>query len=483
LNVNLSASREPAPLSSFAKLSFYPWLVVCITCIGAFIGQLDASIVQLALPALERNFHATLASVSWVAIAYLLAYAATLPVFARMSEMFGRKLLYIAGYALFTGASLLCGLVFDVRLLIIFRLLQGIGGGMLGANSLTILAKAAGPHRRGRAMGLFAAAQAVGVSAGPVVGGLLLSTLGWRWVFWVSVPFGLAGILFGWLVLPQTESASDKRFDWWGAVLLTPALASIVILLSEFQTWKPGLTAFVALLSVILLACFAWRELRQTSPLIDLKLFGVPAFFGGVIGVNLSYALLYAMFFLMSFAFVRGFGDSAISAGVHLAIIPITLGLIAPISGKLYERFGPRLLTTAGMIFCGGAIVMLSRSLSGMQHDIVGMAALGMFGVGLGIYIAPNNAATIAAAPAGRTGEAGGMLNLMRVLGCMVGIVTASTALAWRLQARTGFGDRTLGVPAQAVVGAVHEVLWILLFFSIVAGGAALFRPPPDDGL
>jgi EmrB/QacA subfamily drug resistance transporter len=479
----LSVAREPAPLESVAKLSVYPWLVVCITCIGAFIGQLDASIVQLALPALEISFHATLASVSWVAIAYMLAYAATLPVFARMSEMFGRKLLYIGGYALFTGASLLCGMVFDVKLLIIFRLLQGVGGGMLGANSLTILAKASGPQRRGRAMGLFAAAQAVGVSAGPVVGGLLLSGLGWRWVFWVSVPFGLAGILFGWLVLPQTELASNKRFDWWGAVLLSPALASIVILLSEFQTWSRGLTALTALLSVILLTCFAWRELRQKAPLIDLHLFGVPAFFGGVIGVNFSYALLYAMFFLMSFAFVRGFGDSAVSAGLHLAIIPISLGLLAPVSGRLYEQFGPRLLTTAGMVFCSGAIVLLSRNLSGMQHDIIGMGALCLFGIGLGIFIAPNNAATMAAAPAGRTGEAGGLVNLMRVLGCMVGIVTASTALSWRLHAGTGVGNRTLGAPAQAVTGAVHEVLWILLFFPIVAGVAALFRTAPDQNL
>jgi len=238
LNNSLSAAREPAPLKSVEKLSFYPWLVVCIPCIGAFIGQVDASIVQLTLPALEEYFHATLPTVSWVATAYLLAYAATLPIFARMSEMFGRKLLYIAGYALFTAASLLCGLALDVRLLIAFRLLQGVGGGLLGANSLTILAKAAGPHRRGRAMGLFATAQAVGVSVGPVVGGLLLSTLGWRWVFWVSIPFGLAGIILGWLVLPQTaESDSNKRFDLWGAVLLTPALGSVVILFSEFQTW------------------------------------------------------------------------------------------------------------------------------------------------------------------------------------------------------------------------------------------------------
>jgi MFS family permease len=238
LRDRLLSGYEPAPPQFVSRMDYYPWLVVGTTCIGAFIGQLDASIVQLALPAFEREFHASLTAVSWVAIAYLLAYASLLPAFARLSEMFGRKLLYMAGYALFTAASLMCGLTGDLKLLILFRLIQGAGGALLGANSITILVKAAGPARRGRAMGLFAAAQAVGVSAGPVVGGLLLGTLGWRWVFLVSVPFGLAGVILGWFVLPQTtDLAPENRFDWKGALLLAPAVVSIVVILSEFHAW------------------------------------------------------------------------------------------------------------------------------------------------------------------------------------------------------------------------------------------------------
>ena len=158
--------------------------MVGVTCIGGFIGQLDASIVQLALPRLEREFGANLDAVSWVAIAYLLAFASALPIFARLSETKGRKLLYLAGYALFTLASALCGMVSDLRLLIAFRAIHGVGGALLGANSITILVKAAGPSRLGRAMGLYAAAQAVGISIGPVIGGLILTTLGWRWISW-----------------------------------------------------------------------------------------------------------------------------------------------------------------------------------------------------------------------------------------------------------------------------------------------------------
>lgn len=483
MSATLSAIREPAPLRALEKLPSYPWLVVGVTCIGAFIGQVDASIVQLALPALESNLHATVASVSWVAIAYLLAYASTLPVFARMSAISGRKLPYIVGYLIFTGASLLCGLALNLPQLIAFRLLQGVGGGMLGSNSLSILATAAGPQRRGRAMGMFAAAQAIGVSVGPVAGGLLLHALDWRWVFWVSVPFGLAGIILGWLVLPQTaQRDSGKRLDVWGAVLSSPALATLVVCLSEFRSWNPSTLAILAVASAILLILFVWRERQVQSPLVDLRLFKVAPFTGGVVGVALSFALLYAMFFLMSFIFVRGFGESSVLSGVRLAVIPVCIGLIAPIAGKFYERFGPRWLTTGGMAFCAAGIVLSWRSLSSAVPDLLSLAVgLGLFGLGLGLYIAPNNSATIAAAPAGRTPEAGGLVNLMRVMGSMVGIVTASTALSWRLHATGGSGERTVGLPPHTVINAAQDALWVLLLFAIAAGVAGLFRTPEAD--
>lgn len=472
----LSAIHEPPPLKRFTTLPAYPWLVVAITCIGAFIGQLDASIVQLTLPTLERTFHATLATVSWVAIGYLLAYAATLPVFARMSEIFGRKIPYIAGYAVFTIASLLCGFATDLHLLIACRLLQGIGGGLLGSNSITILTKAVAPSHRGRAMGLYAGAQAVGISAGPVVGGLLLGTVGWQWVFWMSVPFGLLGVILGWLILPQTASSgSGKQFDHWGAMLLSPALAAFVISLSQLGTWRPEFVLLTMFITVILLPPFIIRERSRENPLIDLKLFRIAPFLGGIIGVSSSYGLLYAMFFVMSFAFVRGFNRSPVSAGVHLAIIPIVIGIAAPISGRLFEKYGSRTLTTAGMALCSIAIIFLASGSEQMNQGAL-IGALALFGLGLGIYITPNNAATMEAAPDGRNAEAGGLLNLMRVLGCMGGIVVASSALSWRLRVDTGFAKETSEVSTPEIMSATHQALWALLFFSILAGSAAFLR-------
>ena len=262
---------------------------------------------------------------------------------------------------------------------------------------------------------------------------------------------------------------------------MTPALTAIILLLSELQAWGPKSIAWVstAIAAVGLLSLFVWRERRAAAPLVDLQLFRIPAFTGGVIAVNLSYALLYSMFFLMSFAFVRGLNGSPLSAGLHLAIVPAALGLVAPFSGGLCERVGARVLTTAGMAFCAVATILLWLCLTAAAgHDLGIMGALALFGLGLGLFIAPNNTATMASAPGNRTGQAGGLLNLLRVLGTAFGIAIASTALSWRLKVLTGTGEKTLGVPTQKVLAAVGDVLWVLLAFTIVAAAAALLRGP-----
>ncbi len=200
----------------------------------------------------------------------------------------------------------------------------------------------------------------------------------------MSVPYGLAGVVVGWLALPQTPQATqNKSFDWQGALLLTPALTSVVLILSEVQAWGLQSAAMLCtiLVAVIFLPLFVWREWRQQDPLIDFHLFRSPAFSGGLVAVNMSYALLYSMFFLMSFVFIHGLNDSPLLAGLRLAIVPIALGLVAPISGSVYARVGARTMTTCAMLLCLGALGLLSRSLSGQPVNHSGvMAALALFG-------------------------------------------------------------------------------------------------------
>jgi EmrB/QacA subfamily drug resistance transporter len=472
---------EPPPVALLARWRHYPWLIVGVTCIGAFMGQVDASIVQLALPTLGRVFDATLENVSWVALAYLLGCASFLPIFGQLCQIFGRKLLYIIGFVVFTGASALCGLAPDLPTLVAFRFLQGLGGAMLAANSLSLVVAATDKSRRAEALGVFAGAQAVGVSAGPVVGGLLLGTLGWPWVFWINVPFGLIAVVAGWLVLPITAQQNpNQTFDWRGALMLAPALTFAVLALNQVSAWGPTSPALLGSVgaAIVLIFLFLRLERASRSPLIDLALLEEPAFLAGALACALSYAMLYGMFFLASFALVRGYEDSPTAAGLELAIIPISIGVVAPLAGALADWMGTRLLSVAGMAMCFVALLALTAIVMEPVANLwIGFFGLVGFGAGLGLFIAPNNQATINAAPANLAGVAGAMLNLTRILGTVAGVASASAMLSWQLQAARGSTERRLATfSPHHFVQAVEGGLIMLAVFAIIAGAISMIR-------
>src|SRR3984957_13611946 len=363
--------REPAPLRGLARLGCYPWLVVGTVCIGAFMGQLDASIAQLVLPAVEQDFHVSIGAASWVSIAYLLVAAAMLPVFGRLADMFGRKLLYCGGFVVFVAGSTLCGLAPGLDTLVGARVLQALGASLLQANAIAIIVAATAKARRGRALGLQSAAQAVGLSAGPALGGFLIAALGWRWVFWINLPVGLLGAVLGFLVLPRTErprsaaTPSAATFDFAGAVLLVPCLGLLMFALNEaghagFRSpWLIG----PPLVGLLLLIGFVRREQRTTSPLIELGLFRNAVFVAGNVAGLLSYATLFGAFFVLPFVLEQAYGDSPWTAGLRLAVIPAALGLVAPLSGALYDRLGARFLTVSGMLAALVGLLALSFAL------------------------------------------------------------------------------------------------------------------------
>jgi len=470
--------REPPPARTVASLASYRWLVVGTVCIGAVMGQLDASIAQLLLPRLELEFSARLSTVSWVAVAYVLAMAAFLPIFARLADLVGRKLMYTGGFLLFVLSSAFCGLAPNIPVLIAFRVLQGIASALLGSNGIAIVVAAAGPERRGRALGILAAAQAVGLSAGPAIGGLVLDMLNWQWVFWINVPVGLAGAVAGWFVLPPTRNLPvDTRFDWKGALLIAPALTALMAALNEGYAWgaTSPLLLGSALLAVILLTLFVRSERRAEAPLIDLRLFRRRAFSAGITAGLLSYAALFGLFFLMPFILVRAYGDSIFAAGLRLCIVPVMLGVVAPIGGALYDRLGARLPTVLGMFICVGASVMLYAALEGTPDSLpLVMLALAGFGVGQGLFISPNNSAIMAAAPTSLTGEAGGLLNVTRSCGVSVGVAAASSLLAWRLAVLTGSGHNTLHANVPHLLSAGRDVIVLLGGFAAIAAAISL---------
>jgi EmrB/QacA subfamily drug resistance transporter len=482
----LLKGREPPPAESVAALSSYRWLVVGTVCIGAFMGQVDSSIAQLVLPRLEADFDARLSTVSWVAIAYLLTMAGFLPIFGRLADMLGRKLLYTGGFLLFVLGSGLCGFAPNLPALIAFRVLQAIGAALLSSNSVAIVVTAAGPERRGKALGIMAAAQAVGLSAGPALGGVVLDMLGWQWVFWINVPVGLVACVIGWFVLPVTgDLGSDSRFDWKGALLILPALTVLIAAVNEAHVWGIASPALLAslLLGLACLALFVFWERRAAAPLVDLALFRNRPFALGNAASVLSYAMLFGLFFLMPFIFIRVYQETALVAGFRLSIVPVMLGLTAPFSGALSDHLGPRLLTVLGMLVCVAALVLLYVVTDGTPAGMpMVMLALAVVGVGQGLFASPNNNSIMAAAPANLTGEAGSLMNVMRSVGMSIGIAAAAAVLSWRLEVLTGHGGgRTVGVADVLLAAAGRDVMLVLAGFAAMAAVISLARMEVEE--
>ena len=477
------AGHEPPPLQAVARLTWYPWVVVGTVCVGAFMGQVDASLTQMLLPRLERDSHAPLSTVSWVAVGYILTMASFMPIFGRLADMIGRKLLYTGAFLLFVIGSGLCGFAPDLPTLIAFRVIQGIGAALLTANSIAIVVLAAGPEHRGRALGLQSAAQAIGLGVGPAVGGFVLDTLGWHWAFWINVPFGLLGLVLGWFVLPQTRHLqSGGRFDWHGALLIAPALTAIIALLNEGHAWGTTSPAFIACAAaaVVLLALFVRAEHHATTPLIDFKLLRQPAFLTGNLANFLSYATLFGVFFLIPFALVRVYQDSELVAGLRLSIVPVMLGLLAPVGGILYDRFGARIVTAAGMAVCVAGLAVLYLFLDGKAANMpLVMLAMAIFGAGQGLFISPNSSAIMATAPEALTGEAGSLLNVVRYLGISTGIAGASTVLALGITDAPGAPGITVNASAEALIFASRLVIMMLGVLAVLAGAFSLMRTVP----
>jgi MFS family permease len=284
-------------------------------------------------------------------------------------------------------------------------------------------------------------------------------------------------------VLPvTTQQGPSQTFDWRGALLLTPALTLAVLALN--QAAALGLTSPVLLGSVgtaiVLIFLFVRQENKAQSPLVDLALLKAPAFLGGALACALSYAMLYGMFFLASFALVRGYEDSPVVAGLKLAIVPIGIGVVAPIAGALADWMGARLLSVAGMAICFIALIALTAVVMEPTPNLwAGFLGLVAFGIGLGVFIAPNNHATINSVPANLSGVAGAMLNLTRILGTVAGVASASAVLSWRLQVARGSPERKLAVfSPHHFVEAVAGGLIMLAVFAMIAGAVSLIRKP-----
>jgi EmrB/QacA subfamily drug resistance transporter len=460
------------------------WHVMAAVAMGVFLATIDGSIVNVALPTLTRAFGADFAVVEWVVLAYLLTVTTLLLSVGRLGDMVGKKPVYTTGFVIFTLGSVLCGLSPGIYWLVGFRVLQAIGASMMMALGMAIVTEAFPPSERGKALGISGSLVSIGIVVGPVLGGLLIGTLSWHWIFFVNLPIGIVGTWMVTRFVPALKPAGGQRFDFLGAVALFASLMALLIALTLGQSvgfTAPGILALFGVWLVLLVGFIA-IEWKSPQPMIDLKLFRNRLFNINLITGFAAFISTSGTIILMPFYLENVLGYDPRSVGFLLAIVPVTVGITAPLSGTLSDRVGTRPITVVGlMILLTGFLAVSTLSL---ETTALGyMLRFLPVGIGIGVFQSPNNSAVMGAVPRTRLGVASGLLSITRTLGQIAGIAVLGALWASRVAYRVGSAlpDGATAAPPAAQVAALGDtfraiVVLLALAVLLAAWGLVLER-------
>jgi MFS family permease len=426
-----STLRERARPAVVRESRLAPWLAVSVVCFGAFMGQLDASIVTITFPAMEHDFGVPVAAVQWVSLAYLLGLVAMLAPAGRLGDAAGRKLVYTWGFAVFSVASAACGLASTLGVLVGLRLLQATGAAMLQANSVALVTTSAPKARMRFALGIQAGAQAVGLALGPALGGLLTATAGWRAVYWVNVPVGVVAVIAGRYLLPRTRQFSRPgRFDGPGTALLVTWTTALLLALSAVSglSLPPGLAVLLAVVALGGLVAFARREIRNAHPLIPVWLLRSRPLALGLAGAGCGYLALFGPLVLIPQVLAHGPGSAA-RTGLLLSALPLGFGLAALLGDLVLPRgWEDRRRALAGALLA--CVAMAAATVIPLTPaTVVPLLAVG--GAGLGLFVPANNTVIMRSVADSSASLVGGLVSMARGIGTTLGI--SLMALAWHL--------------------------------------------------
>ena len=435
------------------------WLVMAAIAMGIFLGTIDGSIVNAALPTLETEFGTNFAAVQWIVLGYLLVLATLTMGVGRLGDMRGKRPIYTAGFAVFTVASTLCGLAPGIGWLIGFRIVQGIGSAMIFALGFAILTEAFPASERGRALGLAGTLVSIGVAIGPALGGLIIDTLSWRWIFLVNLPIGIVGTWTAWRFVPDVEPPGGQRFDFIGAAAFGAALLAMMLGLTLAQELGFGdaLVVGLTVLAVAALVAFVSIERRVAHPMIDLTLFSNRLLSANLVSGWLVFVALAGFLVLAPFYLQDVLGYDTRTMGLLLAAAPIALGVVSPISGAISDRVGPRPVLVTGL----GVLVVAYLGLTtlGVDTSVRNWLLLVIpAGLGVGIFQSPNNSAVMGAVPPHRLGVTSAMLTITRIFGQIVGVTVLGTIWAARVSAYSGIADPTEASPEAQVNGLTDTI-------------------------
>jgi EmrB/QacA subfamily drug resistance transporter len=443
---------------------------LAIVSIGLFMVVLDNLVVNVALPSIHRDLGASIQDLEWTVNAYVLSYAVFLLTGAALGDRFGRKRMFIAGLALFTASSAAAALAPSTGLLIAARATQGIGAAIVTPLTLTLLADAFPPERRGLAIGVWSAISGTAVALGPLVGGAVIQAASWHWIFWINVPIGIALIPFAATRLSESRG-STRRLDLGGLALASTGLFGIVFGLVQSQSHGWGNTSVVIALAagVVLVLAFIRYELRAAEPMLPLSFFAKRSFaVTNVVSLAMYFGMFGSVFFLSQFL-QNVLGNSPLQAGVKLLAWTGATMIAAPLAGYFSERYGSRLFMVAGL----GLQAVALGWLAAIASVDVGYASMVvpfiLAGSGMGLVFAPSASAVLASVRTDQAGQASGATNAIRELGGTLGIAVLATVF-------TSHGSYASG---QAFVNGLVPAMWVGV--GVLAVGAVIAALLPFD--
>jgi EmrB/QacA subfamily drug resistance transporter len=402
----------------------YKWFALSATSLGAFISIMTGTSLLIALPKITKDLNASMNLVIWVIMSYMLAITVLVPAIGRVANMIGRKRLYVGGFALFTLTSLFAGMAQTGAELLIARIIQSLGGSLIMANSTAIVTDAFPKGELGKALGINTMIIAVGSAIGPVIGGFVTVALGWRWIFFLNVPLGVIGTLWAWIQLRETAILpKGQRFDFLGTSLFISGLFLLLMALTfgGFIGWASPLVLGGTTGAVLLLGLFLWIETRVAQPLFDLNLFKSRLLAFAYTSNFLNGIARGALTFLLIF-YLQGVRNmDPLTAGLYLTPFAFAMMISAPVSGRLSDKYGSRVLSTIGL--CLTAIGILGFIWIRKETSFVEIVLWQVvIGIGSGIFNSPNTNAIMGAVPVERRGIAAGTRTMMNNAGSVISI-------------------------------------------------------------
>jgi len=407
------------------------WKVLFTVAFGTFMATLDSSIVNIALPTIRSELHAG-DDVEWIVLSYLLVTTSTLLIMGKLSDMYGRKNIYIAGFSVFVLGSLFCGLSWDIWSLVGSRVVQGIGASMIFAIGPAIISDAFLPHERGRALGLMGTVVAAGTSTGPVAGGFLLQQFGWPSIFFVNIPIGIIAIWRAWMILPRLARTRTQPFDLIGAALFLVGVTCLLIGIdfgaSPAYDWSDPAVIGLLIIGILLLFIFLLWEKKTPHPMLRLRLFAIKPFSAAITAAGLGFMANGANVYVIPFFLQLLLGYSPQDAGLIMLAGPVTLSIAAPLGGYLSDKISTRLIASTGLFITATGYFLFSfLQPYWTWQDVIWRSAL--LALGFGLFQSPNSSSALNATPITERGVGSSLLAFMRNLGLVTGI--ALGAAVW----------------------------------------------------